>query len=204
MIAWISSWAQGIVVAIIIATIIEMILPEGNNKKYIKAVIGVYILFAIISPIISKFGNGNLDLNSVNYEKYFNTEKYEVSTNVVSQNNDNNIANIYVNSMKSDIKQRLEDRGYIVHKVNIEAELENENDYGKIKKISLTLEKGSQKEDSSIQSVNSVNKVEIGNTTQNKTNNNTIKQISEFDKNEIKEYLNNVYDIEKKNIEILN
>lgn len=36
---WISSWAEQIVVAVIIATIIEMILPNGNNKKYIKAVI---------------------------------------------------------------------------------------------------------------------------------------------------------------------
>ena len=44
MVAFISSWAQGIIVAVIIASIIEMILPEGSSKKYIKVVIGVYIL----------------------------------------------------------------------------------------------------------------------------------------------------------------
>ena len=38
---FISSWVQGIIVAVVIATIIEMILPEGNSKKYIKIVIGV-------------------------------------------------------------------------------------------------------------------------------------------------------------------
>lgn len=49
MIDWISTWAQSIIIAVIIATIIEMILPSGSSKKYIKVVTGVYILFTIIS-----------------------------------------------------------------------------------------------------------------------------------------------------------
>ena len=51
---WISNWIQGIIIAVIIGTIIEMLLPEGNCKKYVKVVIGVYILFSIISPVITK------------------------------------------------------------------------------------------------------------------------------------------------------
>ena len=31
---FISSWVQGIIVAVVIGSIIEMILPEGNSKKY--------------------------------------------------------------------------------------------------------------------------------------------------------------------------
>ena len=64
----ISSWAQGIIVAILTSSIIQMLLPEGKNKKYIKVIIGVYILFCIISPVIGK------DLNLENYdiEKYLN------------------------------------------------------------------------------------------------------------------------------------
>ena len=30
MIEWITNWAQGIIIAVIIATIIEMILPNGR------------------------------------------------------------------------------------------------------------------------------------------------------------------------------
>ena len=51
---WISNWIQGIIIAVIIGTIIEMLLPEGNCKKYVKVVIGVYILFSIVSPVITK------------------------------------------------------------------------------------------------------------------------------------------------------
>ena len=41
MINNISSWAEQVIIAMIIATIIEMILPKGNSKKYIKMVIGI-------------------------------------------------------------------------------------------------------------------------------------------------------------------
>ena len=40
MIEFLSSWAQGIIVAVIIATLIEMILPNSSSKKYVKVVIG--------------------------------------------------------------------------------------------------------------------------------------------------------------------
>ena len=53
MISSISSWAEQIIITVIIATILEMILPKGNSKKYIKTVIGIYILYTIISPIIT-------------------------------------------------------------------------------------------------------------------------------------------------------
>ena len=36
MISWFNSWAQGIILAVIIVTILEMIVPEGKNKKYIN------------------------------------------------------------------------------------------------------------------------------------------------------------------------
>ncbi|MGN1301562.1 MAG: stage III sporulation protein AF, partial [Clostridia bacterium] len=85
MIEIINSWAQKIIIVVIICTIIEMILPEGKNKKYIKTVIGIYVVFTIISPIISKINNSNtLDLN-----KYFKTENnitVETSSPVVDTN----------------------------------------------------------------------------------------------------------------------
>ena len=43
MIDFIKQWENQIIVAIIIATIFEMILPNSNNKKYIKMIIGIYV-----------------------------------------------------------------------------------------------------------------------------------------------------------------
>ena len=85
MIKYISSWAEGIIVAVIIASIIEMILPKGNTEKYIKTVIGIYILYTIISPVIGAFTGKDLKLAYSDYEKYFNyTDEQEAVINEVN------------------------------------------------------------------------------------------------------------------------
>ena len=68
---WVNSWIQGIIIAVIISTIIEMILPQGNCKKYIKVVIGVYILFTIVSPVITKLSGKDFSLsNMIDLDEY--------------------------------------------------------------------------------------------------------------------------------------
>ena len=44
---FLNTWLQGIIVCVIIVTIIELILPSGSTKKYIKVVLGMFILFNI-------------------------------------------------------------------------------------------------------------------------------------------------------------
>lgn len=115
MVNFFSSWGQGIIVAVIIGTIIEMILPEGSSKKYIKVVIGIYILFTIISPFIQKFSGSKLSAENI-----FNTEKYEKmmakGSNTISQkiedNNSRTIKDIYTENLKTDIKAKLKEKGY--------------------------------------------------------------------------------------------
>ena len=76
MISFISSWAEQIVLAVVVATIIELILPKNKNKKYIQMVIGVYVLFNIISPIIKN--KDNFSVEKYNTEKYESQSQYEV------------------------------------------------------------------------------------------------------------------------------
>ena len=45
MISQISIWAKAIIIATLIGTILHMVLPEGNNKKYIKVIIGIFIFY---------------------------------------------------------------------------------------------------------------------------------------------------------------
>lgn len=197
MVSWISSWAQEIIIAVIVAKVLEMILPEGNNKKYIKMIIGIYILFTIVSPVISKFSNKKIDINTENIEKYFNTQDYQVSANEITINNNSNIENVYKSEIKEDISKRLKEKGYIVNTIEVELELENNNYYGSIKKLELTLSKNSNE----IENIQTVNKVEINkdNTSLHKE---TSKTISDNDIAELKEYLNYVYEIKKNNIYI--
>ena len=104
MVEWISTWAQGIIVAVIIATIIEMILPNGNCKKYIKVVIGIYILFTIVSPIITKVTGNNFNISEeLNLDKFYEEADSKSIYNELNENNSDNIKNIYIANLKTDI-----------------------------------------------------------------------------------------------------
>lgn len=197
MINAISSWTQGIIVAVIVGTIIEMIFPEGKNKKYAKTVIGVYILFSIISPLI------NEDIfKSFNYEEFFNTTQYEnVSTNI-NLNPNTDIEKIYKNNLSQDIINKLKEKDYKVIKIDLEVELENDEVYGKVNKISLNIIKNttSSSENNQINTIK-IENVIIDNTIIQSENNNVYTLTNE-DTKIIKQFLNEQYGVETNNIKI--
>ncbi len=201
---FIISWVQGIIVAVIIGSIIEMLLPNGNSKKYIKVVIGVYIVFSIVSPVISEFTKSEFKLDSIiDINKYEDQlSSYEVDTQNLENTNNSNIKEIYILNLKKDIKSKIEDKGYIVNSIQIE--LENTDEY-KVKNINMTLSKReSKKEDTKENIVNEIEQVKI----QVKIENNTAEESSQMVRltgkeiNEIKEYISSVYEVNKKNINI--
>lgn len=194
-----SSWVQGIIISVVISTIIEMILPNGNSKKYIKIVIGVYIIFNIISPIINKFTGNKLDFTSIidinKYEEEMAT--YEVDTKKLEQNNSSTIKEVYILNLKKDMKSKIEDKGYIVKGIYIE--LKGTEEYEVIR-LKLSIRKKEDTESNKKVS-NTINKIEEINI-QVQINNNVeetrqIINISESDIEEIKDYINSIYEIDK-------
>lgn len=195
MIEFLSSWAQGIIVAVIIATLIEMILPNSSSKKYVKVVIGMYILFTIVSPIIKKVGGKDINLNTINIEKY--EQQISKSDNTISRkfedNNTRSIKDIYVSNLKADISAKLKEKGYNIDTSDIQ--IKDDENYT-IVKITLKLIKMEQKQEKNNEIV--INTVEIGNTISQKDS----KTLSDDDKQEVKDYISETYDIDKKNINI--
>ncbi len=195
MIEFLSSWAQGIIVAVIIATLIEMILPNSSSKKYVKVVIGMYILFTIVSPIIKKLGGKDINLNTINIEKY--EQQISKSDNTISRkfedNNTRSIKDIYVSNLKADISAKLKEKGYEIDTSDIQ--IKDDENYT-IEKITLKLIKTEQKQEKNNEIV--INTVEIGNTISQKDS----KTLSDDDKQEVKDYISETYDIDKKNINI--
>lgn len=194
MINAMSTWAKSIILAVIVSTIIQMILPEGNNKKYIKTVIGLYILFTIISPIISKISGGNSTIDVSKYENYFNVESTTTaSANVI----DKNLDNTYTSSIKADIKNRMKQKGYKVNSIDANIELKNEESYGTINSLKISLEREENNNNSNIQAVNKI-EIKISNNTNEVKQNN----LTSMEKQEIKNYLSETYSIKKENIEV--
>ncbi len=124
MIEWLKNWTNSIIVAVIIAVIFELIIPNGNNKKYIKMVINLYVLFVILNPLISKFTNLNgIDINTKDYERYFKGEN--VIETSVSLNSENLINNTAEKAVKENIKSKLKENGYNVTSISINIDKES-------------------------------------------------------------------------------
>ena len=198
MVSFISSWAQQIIFAVIIGTILQMLIPEGKNKKYIKIIIGVYVLFAVISPVIGK----NIDLN---LDK-FNITLENTTTSLETANQDE-INNLYLTNLKQDIIAKLENKGYGCENTTIET-----NEKYEVEKITITgiyeLEDNEDKNDTSISNndvtpINevSINQVQIGEKG-NSIKEQVVKGIPKSEEKSLKEYLSETYNVQEKNITI--
>lgn len=117
MINFLSSWAEQVILAVIIATILELILPNSKNKKYVQMVIGVYVLFNIISPIIKN--KEKLVFSEIDLDKYIAT-----STKVEQSSMDARLEKIYLDELENNIKSKFKNAGIEIIKCTIDAELD--------------------------------------------------------------------------------
>lgn len=208
MIAFINSWVQGIILAVILATIIEIILPEGNNKKYVKTIIGIYIMFVIVEPLISKMLNKDVNIESIMQNTTSTMSKFETNHNITIETNAY-IEKTYKQKLEEDIKDKSSEKGYNISFLNLVIETGDSEDYGqinniamKIDKIDKTIEDKKGTTNNIIDNVKTVqisvsdNKIIDGNDDVKNTN------ISENEIETFKEYLSNVYGISKDKIQI--
>lgn len=135
MIEFLSSWAKGLGVTIVIVSILEMLLPNNKTKKYIKMVLGVYVIFNIIAPIIQNKEVFNLDETDLS-----NYQTRETST-IDQTSMDERIKELYIQELEKDITKKVKEMGYEVTKCKVDAQISDKEEETKINKIKLNIEK---------------------------------------------------------------
>ncbi len=145
MVKFMKTWCEGIIVAIMISLIIESILPEGNSKKYVKIIIGIYIIFVILNPILQK-NNAKID-----FEHLWQGETIKTETDMNSS-----VKDVYIKGIETSIKEDLNQQGYPIQKVTIYVD----NSYETIEKI--IIQKGE-----SDQNIIMINPIYIGKNSEN-------------------------------------
>ncbi len=201
MIEFLSDWAEQIIVAVIIATIIEMILPNNNNKKYIKLVIGIYILFVIISPFIGN--KETLNLNQIQG----NTIKTTISEQKVNQESmDARLQELYIEQIQNDITNKVEEEGYIVKKCEADVELRTDAEDKGIKRIILKIDKNTNSTEDKNNNASTkkqiVNKIEIKVGLDKYTKKDDNETVNSSDINKLKSTLSEYYQVDLKKITI--
>ena len=170
MIEFFKNWCEGIIVAVIISIIIEAILPEGNHKKYVKVVIGIYLVFTILNPFLGKLNQ------PMNWNQNFNLPTLETATVDTK-----NIQELYANGIKETLKNELEEQfACTVQQI----EIVYDETYENIEQITLNLSENG---------ISQVEKIEIGTTTETS-------QTSQNNFAPIKQYISENYEISQSKI----
>lgn len=52
MVAWLSDWLRDIIAIILLAVLVELLLPNKAMQRYARLVVGLFILLTILSPIL--------------------------------------------------------------------------------------------------------------------------------------------------------
>ena len=144
MIEFLSSSIKSLGVAIIIVSILEMLLPNNKIKKYIRMVMGIFILFNIIAPFIQN--KDKFDLNEISLENFTQTETVS-STNVNQVSMNQRIEKLYTQEMEKDITKKVEEKGYVVEDCNVIANIKDEENETKITQIRLSISKKQEQAD---------------------------------------------------------
>lgn len=77
MIEWLSSWLKQIILLVLIATFLDLLLPNNAMDRYVKLVMGLLIIMAILSPLLQLI-HSNLDLSSLALsDKYENGKQMD-------------------------------------------------------------------------------------------------------------------------------
>lgn len=202
MITYISSWARQVIVTVVIAIILEMILsPNSKSTKYIKTVIGIYVVYTIVAPGLRLIGGKNLDFANIDYENYLtSSDIYQNLEKDVEKIETDSFEETYKLNLKQDMENKLREKGFIVSNIKLEVNLEENNEqYGIIKNIELNISKKVNEDNNKIEENEiAVNKIKIG-----ESNNSTIKkELTEEEEREIKMFMSEEYGINNKQISI--
>ena len=202
MVTYISSWARQVIVSVVVAIILEMILsPNSKSTKYIKTVIGIYVVYAIIAPGINLIGGKKLNFSNIDYENYFtSSDIYQNLESSVEEIENETFEETYKLNLKQDIENKLRDKGFIVSNIKLQVNLEEDSkNYGQIEQIEISLsKKGEDKNQNDInENKISINKIDVGDNVTRPKNKENITQEEEII---IREFIIEEYGIEKNNI----
>ena len=139
MIEILSSWAKGLGITIVIVSIFEMLLPNNNTKKYIRIVLGVFVIFNIIAPLIKNKEIFNLD--NIDLEQYQTVEKGAVNQTSMNER----IKVLYAEELEKDITKKVKEKGYSVEKCKVNVQISDNEEDTKINKIKLVIKKDKEK-----------------------------------------------------------
>ncbi|MEG6565835.1 stage III sporulation protein AF [Thermoanaerobacterium saccharolyticum] len=137
----VKGWIIQIAYISILAIIFELLIPSSSMKKYVKVVIGLTIMIAIINPVLGFIKSG-ININNA-LEKEYNYNNVDISgmTKKAEMERNKLIVDEYKKRLNDQIKERILS---MVNASDVEVESSivddlNDKSFGLVKEIKITI-----------------------------------------------------------------
>lgn len=143
MIDFFYDYGKGIAVFLIFIAFIEMLLPNNNYKRYINIVTGFLIILALINPFCYTFDSlyENFERGVFFADLNIKASSWEKNEKAYTQKQKELIFEELEKDIHSHITELLGDKAY-VEKTEV---IFDENEFGKIKELDITLRSNEEK-----------------------------------------------------------
>ena len=197
VIEFLTLWIKDIAIIFVLISIIEIVLPNNNMKRYIDMIIGFLIIIVIINPFVKLF-HKDFNIDKEIFQKTGEQIKFEYMDNLdLALTQEEQVKEVYIGKIEDEITDLIhQTTNYRVENMNVSI-YEDNIQYGNIKDIELILKKDENEEEpKNLITVSSIEEISIGEKKESST------ALIELDDEGIKNLISKNHSISKENIKI--
>ncbi|HHY53269.1 MAG TPA: stage III sporulation protein AF [Clostridiales bacterium] len=133
----VKEWAFSLCAAMVAAGLLRMLLPKSNLEKILRMVLSVFFLCCLLSPAVLKFPSLLVEMEMESREEL--TSRSEKVMELARRQS----VELARESLKKLVKEKLAQRGIIVHAVTINMVTQGQNDMT-LQSVELVLDAAEQ------------------------------------------------------------
>lgn len=119
-----SNWILTVVGVIVVGVLVDIVLPEGSIRKFVRGLVSIFTVFAIVAPL------PNVNLDKINFGSFF--KQAQIDENFIERINSKKL-----NEYEILIESTLYSQGY--HNVDIKIDADKQTSTLKILKVNVDL-----------------------------------------------------------------
>ncbi|MFF5396484.1 stage III sporulation protein AF [Peribacillus butanolivorans] len=158
--SFLAGWVSNIIVFVLLATVIDMLLPNSALQKYAKMVIGLLLIAIIITPILGLFNKDFDEILSAATSEFEDQKKKDLGnlTEMKKKEIQATQGAYILKQMAVDLQAEVEeelmmDYNMKISSIDVGVKNEEEPSIDDLQNITISLEKAEGKEDSEIEAV---------------------------------------------------
>jgi len=187
---------------VMFAAFVDFLIPENNFLRYVKVLLGLLVMIAIINPLIPLFHNDlSVDEISLVYEDFVDKKGIMSKSDILKKNNNELTMEEYKVNIEEYLAKKIAD--VTLHNIkNVTVKIDEDlssREFGKITQVKITLSKNPPNGSNSKQEKISIEKIKISD---EKLESSVFIQNPNEEFKDIINYLTETFDILEENIYI--